>query len=172
MWHAVFTYSLRNPIGYGPDSFRNLNKHKSFMFMADYDYKAGISHKMRDGSELLELYSPSKDAAEIQARMDKVAKDGFRADQLSTWDNPHLHLLTVLFEYGIIGLLLVCGFIREIYCRFRRTNNKNKELIVVTSCLMVFFITGLTHFPFHLARIGYLFPVLLGAFYSLTDSKG
>lgn len=170
VWHATFAYALKNPLGYGPDSFRNHNRLKRFDFACDYGYNLGVSYKKKDGEELFQFYSPSNDSAEVAEKTAKVIKDGFRYDELTYWDNPHNFFLQILFQYGFLGVFLLFGLLREMYYRFRFAM-KDKELIVITSCLLVYLITGLTHFPLELARTAYLAPLLLGAFYSKTDSR-
>lgn len=170
MWHATLTYALRNPLGYGPDSFRNDNRLKNFRFAGDYDYNLGILHDQKDGTMLFEYYSPTRDVAQVNRLTEKVAKEGMKNNEMSNWDNPHNMYLQALFQYGVLGLLILIGLMRDIYYRFKFAI-KDKEVVILFCMLMVYFVTGLTHFPLELARTAYLAPIILGAFYSRTDGE-
>lgn len=169
MWHAVLKYSLQNPIGYGPDSFRNMNAHKDFVFMSDSSYNTAIGHQLKDGM-LLQFYSPTHDVAKVKAIQDNILQHGMPGGEVNFWDNPHCEYLHLLFEYGIPGILILFGLLREMVIRFAKSA-KPRVLIVITSCLLVYAVSSLTQFPLSLARIAYLFPIFLGAFYAETDRK-
>ena len=168
VWHSAISYSLKNPIGYGPDSYRNYNKHKDFLFISDSKYKHAVSTRISDKEEEFKFYSPTHDEAEIRRNVARLKIDGMKKDEIAYWDNPHNLFINVLFQYGILGLLLVFGLLREMYYRFKYAI-KDQEIIVITSCIIVYLITGMTNFPLEIARTGYLFPILLGAFYARTD---
>lgn len=170
VWHSAIKYGLHNPIGYGPDSYRNLNKHKNFVFKSDEKYNHGLEFYMPDGSVAFQYYSMFNDKAEIETKTKNKLDSGFNAKDLSMWDNPHNEYIQMFFEYGFAGLFLLIGLMHEMWYRFKfYPGRKDKELIVLSSCLIVYFISGLTQFPLHMARLGFAFPVLLGAWYSRTD---
>lgn len=167
LWHYTLKKSFQNPIGYGPDSFRNFNKHKNFKCYGDYDFN--LIEGIKVGNEIqLSYYSPTQSKAQIDTLTDALIKDGLKGGVFSFWDNPHNEYLNLLFCYGFFGVFLFCGFFRSLWMRFKLAK-KDKELIVIVSCLLVYFVTGLTHFPLLLARTAFLFPILLGAFFSKTD---
>ena len=174
VWHSAITQTFKNSnsfcaiTGYGPDSYRNLTKFKRFSFVGDEHYQHGLLYDLGDGKSAFRYYSPTGDVAKIEALNQKVGETKIAQGQFDLWDSPHSEYVSMFFEYGIIGIFLLMGLLREIYFRFR-SSTKGKELVVVTSCLLVYFITSIVHFPLHLARLGYIFPIILGAFYSLTD---
>jgi len=166
MWHAVLKFSMGNPIGWGPDSFRNTTQKKNFIFAGDEDRKNGIGR--------LDSQVTAPDGSTVQSFNFRYYKPGGFESEVATpknpniWDNPHNGLLHLLFEYGYMGIAILVGFVAELVNRFRRSF-KDEEVVMATSCLIAFFVASITHFPFHLARIGYLFPVILGAYYAITD---
>lgn len=167
VWHMTVKYVLTSParlIGYGPDSFRNEREGKEFTFFSDESFNAGVMISDGKGNGNFQYYSPNRKPVNIQP----IVHNGKM--HIAFWDNPHNEYLQMLFQYGIIGFLLLIGLMREMWYRFyfaRKTN----ELVTVTACILVFFVSSLTQFPLGLARIGYLFPIFLGMFYSLTESN-
>lgn len=168
MWHSVIKKSMEYPLGYGPDSFRNTGKHKNFTFNSDANQHTGITYKFSETESGFVYYSPSNNMKAVKALTDETQKNGLKWNQFNFWDNPHCEPIKILFEYGIVGVIIMFGFLKDIADRFRYSQ-KDKELVTVTCCLLVFFVSSLTQFPFCLARIAYLFPILLGSFYAITD---
>lgn len=171
MWHSVLKKSLEFPIGYGPDSFRNYGKHKNFMFNSDANQNTGISYRLNDNETGFTYHSPNNDVKWLREITDETKKNGLKWGQFNTWDDPHNEPIKILFEYGILGVIIMIGFLRDIFNRFK-DSIKDKELVTVTCLLLVFFVSSLTQFPFSLARTAYLFPIFLGAFYAITDLNG
>ena len=166
----IVKQSFSYPLGYGPGSFAAFHKHKNFNFAADYDYVPGFI--IKNGQNLSFQYAEVKDKDKA---MPIEESDGNKFLTIATWREAHNEILQQFFEYGFVGLFLMFGFMREIIMRFRAvTLGKpieaiDKELITVFSCFIVYFVSSLTQFPLHLARLGYLFPILLGYFYARTD---
>ena len=166
VWHSCVRYALSNPIGYGPDSYRNFTKHKDFLFMSDEKYRHGIAKKFEGDSMMFKYYLPDNDI-EKEKELDNLLST-IDLSKMSLWDNPHNGYLTLLFQYGILGLLLLIGLMVEMYYRFIYSL-KSHELIVISAALLAYFVASFAHFPLELARTAYLFPILLGGFYALTD---
>jgi hypothetical protein len=175
MWSAVIKSCFNHPEGYGPDSFRNFNTKKHFIFHSDVNRETMI--EVQHGNDtLISYYSPSNDSAKVSALNESLEKNGFPKDnkgisQISTWDNPHQILLTILFEYGFFGLFLFFGLCRDIIIRFMRSS-QNMTIVTVFCCLLIFPFGGLTEFPIHIARLAVFLPIFGGAFYALTEQKG
>ena len=167
-WHATARYCILNPIGYGPDSYRHFNKHKDFKFLSDSKYNLFIEKKISQEESHFIFYSVSRDPVEVVEGTHRLLRDGIKKDEFSWWDNPHNQILNMFFQYGILGFLLLLGFMNEIRLRFKHAI-KDKEMIVISSCLLVYFVTGMIHFPLELARTAFFFPILLGAYYAKTD---
>ena len=166
--------------GYGPDSFRNYNEVKRFKFRSDGKYRPILQYENGPQGSAFKFYSPRNDEREIEARTREVLDGGGFPDglpknnkgqaELNLWDNPHNLFINIFFQYGLIGLFLFLGILNEMYLRFK-FSLKDKELVVVTSSILVFLISSLTHFPLELARNAYVFPILLGVFYAKTDKE-
>ena len=162
MWHMVTRYSIINPIGFGPDSFRNLNEKKKFMFVSDNHYNPAIMVFNQANSEAdVQYYDPKRG----------ITNEPWKGNQneINVWDNAHNEYLQLFFEYGIIGVLLLIGLFRDMIIRFNRCDKTN-ELIMLTSILLVYFVSSISHFPLHLARLGCLFPIFLGVWYARTEN--
>lgn len=174
VWHSAIKYTFTNPygwcglIGYGPDSYRNLSAHKPFKFIGDNEYHHAIMIPQQDGSVLFSYYSPTNNVKYIEKLNSEIGNKNIAQGRVDEWDSPHNELVDLFFQYGLLGVILLAGLLREMFFRFKYAM-KDKELIVITSCLLVYAVTGLLHFPLHLARTGYLFPLLLGSFYASTD---
>ena len=169
VWHSAISYTLKgHGIGYGPDSYRNYNKHKNFRFVGDDFYNHAILKKDGD-SEIFRYYSPSNDSSKVEKLMSNIHNTCIvKESRMDEWDNPHSMPINIFFQYGFIGIFLFGGLLFEMYKRFKYAM-KSKELVVITSCLLVYLLTGLTHFPLEIARTAFFAPILLGAFYARTD---
>lgn len=168
VWHSGVAKSMRFPIGYGPDSWRSYTKFKNFKFFGDGDFNAWIVTESPDSStpSTASYYTPN-----FYERTHPKKPLNLSEFPSILWDNPHNLLVTILFEYGLVGILLLVGFIRELYLRFR-FSLQTEELVLVTSILLVYATASLTHFPLHLARLGFMFPIVLGAFYAKSEKIG
>lgn len=80
---------------------------------------------------------------------------------LDHWDNPHNIFVHVFFEMGLIALVIIGFILFHLFKRFRYAI-KDKQLVIVFSMILFFLLTGVSQFPTHLARIGCVFPILLG----------
>ena len=161
-WHLILRKSLEYPLGYGPDSFRNYQRNKNFTFWSDENYTPMLREVVSKDQHVLKYYS-----ADPGKRKERFEHSGIPKD-INWWREAHNDYLQFFFEYGIFGIILLCGFFREIYDRFV-LSNKNTEVLSLFSILCVFAIVSFTQFPFHLARIAAPFGILLGAYWSATD---
>ncbi len=160
MWHMVLKYALINPIGYGPDSFRNITTFKKFQFASDNTYRAAIV-EINGNQALVRYCDPKLGITNEPWKGDK--------DKINMWDTPHNEYLKLFFEYGYFGIFLLIMILKEMFKRFKYAN-KSQELIMATSVLIVFAVSSLAHFPLELARLGCLFPIFLGVFYARTEN--
>ena len=67
------------------------------------------------------------------------------------WDNPHNLPISLFFEWGIIGLLLLGGYTRSCIIKFRRSV-KSPNVLALSGFLLVFFIVSLAQFPMFLGK--------------------
>ena len=163
-WHLMLRHSLMPPIGWGPDSFRNYNSHKNFLFRSDKDYQPLLETRLNEST--LHFRYHSADAGRWRERFQGKIPE---MDKLGAWDTAHNDWLQYVFEYGwIFGLPLLIGFLREVWLRFRYSD-KRDEVLALFACICVFGLTATTQFPFHLARLSGIFGIILGAYSAVTD---
>ena len=168
VWHATIHKSLIYPLGYGPDSYRKTHKHKNFMFSGDGNYNHAIRTYTSPTTSEFQFYSPTNDIKKIEELTLEASKTGkLFNNEMTEWDNPHNGVLNIFFQCGVAGLVILIGLIREMALRFKSVM-KDDELIMITGCIISLAICSLTNFPIELARVGYLFPVFMGAFYAKT----
>lgn len=165
-WHQVVRFSLLHSQGYGPDSFRNHNKHKNFEFVSDRHYNPATLYQESDKKMIWVPYYTNEGHKKELNTKDIMDSEG--AMQINKWQEAHNEYIQAFFEYGIFGLLLIIGFIAQIIRRFYFAT-KTLEVITLASMIAVFLLTSVTQFPFHLARLGFMFPILLGVFFSKTE---
>lgn len=155
-WSLVLKQSCGNLLGYGPDSFRQYNKNKDFVFSSDEEYNPILRTKKT-------LFYYSANLGEREKRFkNKIPK------LIVNWTEAHNEYLQFLFEYGVFGIILLFGFCREIYDRYV-LSEKSNEVLALFSFFCVLAISSTTQFPFHLARLTAIFGVILGAYFSKTD---
>ena len=79
----------------------------------------------------------------------KMGKESYAVDK---WDNPHNLYISLFFEFGIVGLFLLCGYLRQIILWFRNSV-KDSNAIALAGFLLVFLIVSVGHFPLFLGRL-------------------
>lgn len=168
VWHAAGKYSLMNPFGYGPDSVRAINRSKQFFFMGDEERRLIIAEyrgKNEQGQDQLKMNYYDMDAYKARTEY-----QGIKAKSHNYWDSLHNEVIQLLFEFGFPSIILLFLLTREMVQRFRFCE-KSPDLILITGVLMVYAVSSTTQFPLHLARLAFLFPIALGAFYCRTDGQ-
>lgn len=162
-WHMMGRYTIINLLGWGPDSFRNYNAHKKFLFKSDEDYNPMIMERRDASTEILSYYSVDmlKLPEKFKGRIPK---------NINSWQEAHNEFIQFVFEYGIFGIILIGLFLKELYDRFV-LSNKSKEILALFAMLMVLFISSATQFPFHVARISGILGILLGAYFAYSDKQ-
>ena len=98
-----------------------------------------------------------RDVAENAKAVNQVL-DQYKDWTQFRWDNPHCEFLYIFFEYGLLGLFLVFGFIWNILSRFyyystRTTMMDRIEVIGLMASFIALLIICTSHFPFFLARM-------------------
>ena len=163
-WHMMIRYTWMNPLGWGPDSFRNHNRFKKFTFHSDEEYYPMVMKKVDKDTEVLTYYSI--DPREVpQYLKDKMAKAN---GQWSKWQEAHNEFLEFPFQYGLFGIIFMGLFIMEIIKRFM-VSDKTDEVLILFAILCVYALSSTTQFPLHVARLGGLIGVILGAYFAKTD---
>lgn len=160
MWGMVIQDTHNHPvIGSGLDSFRDpINKDSYVYFKNSFNDVTVRAVKRGDGGyDILE--KPSARALELIEE---------KKNPVDFWDNAHNVYIHYSYEAGFPFLVIVGFILYFIYRRFI-LSKRSKETVALFASIIVFFMTAMTQFPFNLARIGYLFPILLGLFYVSSD---
>ena len=126
-WHTVLGDYVKHPItGYGLDSFANITPSKSFRYMqTTHNYKKYYDKKGRLQNDV---------------------------EELRWWDNPHNLYISLLYEWGLFGIIIFAGFMRENFTRFRRAV-KTQNTIGLMGFMIVFLGVSCGHFPVFVARL-------------------
>ena len=161
-WHLYIRSSLQKPLfGYGPDSFRNLTPHKKFNFFSDEDYNPMIMD-YTDPNNVRARYHSANEGERVKRFANREPK------HYATWQEAHNEYIQVFFEYGIVGLFLIGGFLCDVFKRFRLSID-SVEVRCLFGAILCYLIFSITQFPFHLSRLALFLPVILGAFFAKTD---
>ena len=79
---------------------------------------------------------------------------------VSVWDNPHNLYISLFYEFGVVVLLLLIGYWRQLGMWFSNAV-KEPNTIGLAGFILAFFIISLGHFPAHLVRMMvFIIPVL------------
>ena len=161
-WHLYIRSALQKPLfGYGPDSFRNLTPSKKYNFYSDEDYNPMVIDYSNPEKPMARYHS-----ADEGKRIDRFG--GREPKHYAIWQEAHNEYIQIFFEYGLLGLLICFGFMKDVYKRFRLSID-SVEVRVFFGAVLCYLIFSITQFPFHLARIALFLPVILGAFFAKTD---
>ena len=160
MWKVALKDALQRPIiGMGLDSFRNVGELKPFLYF----------RSTRDNSCLKMNYIQETGKWRTPPGFDLTPRpDG--VPLLDPWDNPHNTYLSILYEFGLVGLLIILALLWDVFKRFIYCNN-DKVIFTIFASFLVYLISSVGQFPFHLARTGHLAVILLACFYKLTDNE-
>lgn len=152
VWKLCLKDAFKKPItGWGLDSFRNITA---------------------DGEKNFNYFKNENNVAFHGIYINETGKFMFPKEQqfegniIHPWDNPHNEYVTILFEFGLFGIVLLVLLARDIYKRFCIHNEKQLALILF---FISFAICSIAQFPAHIARLGIFLPVMLGIYYKLTD---
>jgi O-antigen ligase len=155
MWKVVLRDAFKHPImGWGLDSFRNAGTFKPFIYMQN----AMTRETKAVSLSAIQVYNETG----VMPPMPGFIKQG---DALDIWDNPHNEYIMLFYEFGLVGVILFGLFCSDIVKRFYVTD----ELIAIIGVFIVFLIISTGQFPFHVVRLGYIFPVLVGAYYKINE---
>jgi hypothetical protein len=76
------------------------------------------------------------------------------------WAEAHNDFVQIFLELGFIGLTLFVGFIVSRFVVFFKDKRNNKQICIMSG-LVVFLVSSLTLFSFHLAQLGFIALVML-----------
>jgi hypothetical protein len=69
----------------------------------------------------------------------------------STWDNPHNLYVSLLYEWGLISILILIGYLRHLGILFKNAI-KDPNTLALAGVLLAVLIISAAHFPLFLAR--------------------
>jgi len=85
------------------------------------------------------------------------------------WDNPHNLYVSIAYEFGFVGLIILGGYIRQI-CLWFKDATKDSETLALFGFIMAFFIISIGQFPLFLARMA-IFLIPMAALYEIKTRK-
>ena len=135
IWRTILRDSIRHPVtGWGMDSFANMTPQKNFRY------------KQWSG--------------DFKNYTDKDGRTFENIKYIAWWDNPHNLYISLMFEFGFVGLFLFAAYIRQNVLRFKFAI-KSPEVIGLGGFILVFLLVSTGHFPMWLARLA---PSIIAAF--------
>lgn len=160
LWRIVAQDAFKKPyLGWGLDSFRHIEDSDNLSF----DKKNFLYFRNQRTKD------SGKFVYHEQTKSLVPPKDFYiPGDTLDPWDNPHNEYLQLIYEFGILGLIICFFFFKDIFRRYKESDY-DEDLVAMTGFFMTILIFSIGQFPFHVARIGFLIPVIFGAYYKLTD---
>lgn len=153
VWQMVISKTLLSPwTGIGMGSFK---QQRILEFYKDGDFKS---------REFIQFKLCPENKPAVDEAIRKHTGHGWIT---AIWDNPHDEFIYVFFEYGIVGLVLIGGFIFTIFRRFNVQSLHSNETIALMASFIALLIFSTGHFPFYLARMN----CLAIAFTAMLDKK-
>lgn len=126
LWKTVMHDAMIHPItGWGLDSFRSVTAFKDFRY---YNQKTVEENVVYQG------------------------KTYDTATNIQYWDNPHNLIVSICFEFGVIGLFICGGYVRKVAYTFYKAVKTNNA-IGLFGFFFVFLLISMGHFPAFLARM-------------------
>lgn len=75
------------------------------------------------------------------------------------WDNPHNLYISIAYEFGFIGLLIMGGYIRQL-CIWFKNATKDNETLALFGFIIALLVVSMGQFPLFLARMAiFIIPV-------------
>ena len=85
----------------------------------------------------------------VYAMSPNLMKDG--GVHYSYWDNPHNLLISLFYEWGVIGLLILLGYFRFLALAFQKSI-KDPEILALSGVILAVLVVSMAQFPMFLAR--------------------
>jgi len=157
-WGLMINEALANPVmGHGLDSIRNGN----VKFLKDAETEKTVrsirTNDVKNGATAFDLVA--QDVMKLNVSPDT---------HWDIWDNCHNGYIQVLYEHSLSGLGLVFMVLFSMYKRLKRVFI-NREISCLIGIFLVYLVSSTTQFPFYLARLGHLVPVILGLYIIHTE---
>ena len=172
MWKIVLQDSFRNMKGHGLDSFRYGDVRYYLEPKTNKSVRAFRGELTEEAQKTLVTNGQVEDINLTNGNRVLFKKGHARnvygmetlEDKVDWWDNPHNEYLHLFYEFGLPGVILIGLVLYSMAIRFTRTY-KTHVLVAVTGAMIALLVASVTQFPFHLARIGHIVPILLSIFF-------
>jgi hypothetical protein len=89
----------------------------------------------------------------------------------AVWDNPHNLYVSLFYEWGIFGLVILFGLIREATIRFRRSI-KTIQVVGLFGVIITLLIVSTAQFPMFLARMIVIIIPMFALYEIITEKEG
>lgn len=158
VWKVTLRDAVKKPIfGWGLDSFRSISSDKPFVYFKNTQTNETV--KFRFHKETNSLVPPKE----------LVGKNVI----VDPWDHPHNEFVMIFYEFGVIGIVLLTLFLRDIHRRYRDCSYRaiKDEIKPIYFYMIGILILSIGQFPLHLSRIVYMIPILLAGLYKLTENN-
>ena len=135
VWKSIMKDVAKHPItGWGLDSFSNITPMKDFRY--------------------------SNVIARINSTEDEFGHEYKDVTFIQWWGNPHNLYISLIYEWGAVGLFLLGGYMRQNILRFKNAS-KDSNTIALAGFMLVFLGVSIGHFPLWIGRF---VPVIVGSF--------
>jgi len=127
MWHKTMSDVIIHPItGWGLDSFANVTPNKDFRY--------------------------AKEIKNMKHHKDVHGRVHWNLTNISWWDNPHNLIISLFYEFGVVGVVLFIGLMRQYSLRFFKSL-KEPNVLALGGFILVFLGVSIGHFPIFLGRM-------------------
>lgn len=169
-WNLIIRHSFQNQfLGLGIGSYGSVFKFVEVSpslnnaevnsprgFMA-FLINESVVEKKQDLTKF--LASQNQDAPDFRSVQAEMRKNGM---DFHEWNPAHNEFLQLFFETGLIGISIIFLYIFDIFKRFFGLGlEKNPVALTLASSFVAIILISFAHFPFHLARLGGVFIVLM-----------
>lgn len=161
MWSRIVQDTFLQPLGHGTDSFANPvfgAKYYNYTHKGIYE----VLKLVKDENGNIEG-ATDKDKEKFKEYFNNITNVGLTFD-----DHPHNEYIWLGYEIGIQAWV-VLGFIFYFLWEKFRFSKRDTLTCASMAILICFAVESILQFPLHLARVGYLLPVILGFFYITTE---
>lgn len=155
LWRLALSDALTRPlVGMGLDSFRNVGTSKPYLYFKNNE----------DNSAFRMGYNRQQQTWIKPAGLQLGTNPNGEAN-CNPWDNPHNEFVSIIYEFGMVGFLIFLAFLWDIGRRLYR----DPLVITLFTVFLVYLVSSIGQFPFHLANTAHIGVVLLACYYKLTE---
>ncbi len=152
-WKLMINDALKHPLwGWGLDAIRK-----------------GNLRYVKHASSDISLRAVRVEGNKFQIIEAEAKKYNLPPDmKIDTWDNTHNEYINLLYHFSVVGVVIFGILMYLLWLRLKRVKI-GAELGSIIGVMLVFLVSSLTHFPFSVARLASLAPIILGMFMIHTE---